>query len=299
MRKKMLFVYNPKSGKGAVRSKLANILEIFTQSGYDVLVHPTTARGDARKTVKRLAEESDIIVCSGGDGTMDQVVMAVMETDPMKTVGYIPSGSTNDFANSLGLPKNMLKCVRGILDEEIYACDVGAFNKKYFVYVAAFGAFTHLAYDTAQNLKNTIGHFAYLTQAGMEVFKLPTYHLHIKADGEEIEGKYTYGMITNSRFVGGIPNITGKAVDMDDGIFEITLVHTPSNPLELTEIFTTLLSKDFLQSPLVEKYKASHIVIRAEEKIDWTLDGEFGGSVMRADIRNLQKALRICVPAQK
>ena len=296
MQKRMLFVYNPKSGKGIMRTKLAPVVEMFTQHGYDVLVHPTTARGDARKTVKRLAEESDIVVCSGGDGTMDQVVMAIMETDPSKTVGYIPSGSTNDFANSLGLPKNMLKCAHGIMDENVYACDIGAFNKSYFCYVAAFGAFTHIAYDTDQNLKNTIGHFAYLTQAGMEVFKLPSYQLKVTADGQEIEGKYTYGMITNSRFVGGIPNITGKAVDMDDGLFEITLVHTPANPLELTEIFTTLLSKDILQSRLVEKYKASHITICAEEKIDWTLDGEFGGSCMRADIRNLHKALRICVP---
>ena len=295
MRKKMLFVYNPKSGKGAMRPKLASIVEMFTQNGYDILVHPTVARGDAGKTVKRLAEECDIVVCSGGDGTMDQVVTAVMETDPSKTVGYIPSGSTNDFANSLGLPKNMLKCAQGIVDENVYACDIGAFNDKYFVYVAAFGAFTHIAYDTDQNLKNTIGHFAYLTQAGMEVFKLPSYQLKIKADDQEREGTYTDGMITNSRFVGGIPNITGKAVDMNDGLFEITLVHTPTNPLELTEIFTTLLSKDILQSSLVEKYKASHITVQAEETIDWTLDGEFGGSCELAEIQNLHKALRICV----
>ena len=296
MQKRMLFIYNPKSGKGAIRPKIAAILELFTQNGYDVLVHPTTASGDARKTVKRMAGESDIVVCSGGDGTMDQVVTAIMETDPSKTVGYIPSGSTNDFANSLGLPKNVLKCAQAILDENVYACDIGGFNDQYFVYVAAFGAFTHIAYDTNQNLKNTIGHFAYLTQAGMEVFKLPSYHLKVRMNDEEIEGEYTYGMITNSRFVGGIANITGKAVDMNDGLFEITLVHTPANPLELTEIFTTLLSKDILQSSLVEKYKASHITVCAEEQIDWTLDGEFGGSCMQAEIRNLHKALRICVP---
>ena len=296
MAKKMLFVYNPKSGKGAVRSKIADILEIFTEGGYDVLVHPTRAPGDAAKTVRKFAEQVDVVVCSGGDGTMDQVVMAVMETDPMKKVGYIPSGSTNDFANSLGLPKNILKSARGIIEGDMYSCDIGAFNKKYFVYVAAFGAFTHIAYDTDQNLKNTIGHFAYLAQAGMEVFKLPRYHIQADADGQLIEGDYTYGMITNSRFVGGIPNITGKAVDMDDGLFEITLVHMPANPLELTEIFTTLLSKDILQSPLVEKYKASRIRISCEEKIDWTLDGEFGGSCKHADIRNLTKKLQIYRP---
>ena len=239
------------------------------------------------------------IVCSGGDGTMDEVVTSLMRTDPVRTIGYIPSGSTNDFANSLGLKKNLLKAAQTILDGNIYLCDIGAFNKKYFVYVAAFGAFTHIAYDTDQNLKNTIGHFAYLTQAGIEVFNLPTYHLKIRADDELIEGSYTYGMVTNSRFVGGIPNITGRAVDMNDGLFEITLVHTPANPLELTEIFTTLLSKDILQSPLVEKYKASRIQIRSEERIDWTLDGEYGGSYMRTDIRNLHKTLRICVPEEK
>ena len=293
MPKKMLFVYNPKSGKGVIRSKLTDILELFTAGGYDVLVHPTAAKGDASETVRRFAGEADLVVCSGGDGTMDEVVTAIMATDPMKRIGYIPSGSTNDFANSLGLPKNLLKAAQTILDGNLYSCDLGTFNRKYFVYVAAFGAFTHIAYDTDQNLKNTIGHFAYLTQAGTEVFKLPNYHLVVHADGKKIEGNYTYGMITNSRFVGGLRNITGKSVEMNDGLFEVTLVHPPANPLELTEIFTVLLSKDMLQSPLVEKYKANRILVRAEERINWTLDGEFGGSYMRTEIRNLQKALHI------
>ena len=271
MRKKVLFIYNPKSGKGAIRSKLSEIVEKFAAGGYDVLIHPTDARGDAARTVRRLGADADLIVCSGGDGTVDEIVTSLMQTDPTLAVGYIPSGSTNDFASSLGIPKNLLKAANTILDGNIYLCDIGSFNKKYFVYVAAFGAFTHIAYDTDQNLKNTLGHFAYLAKAGMEVFNLPTYHLSVRADNEVIEGDYTYGMITNSRFVGGIPNITGKAVDMDDGMFEVTLVHTPANPLELTEIFTTLLSKDFLQSPLVEKYKASRIRIHSTERIDWTL----------------------------
>ena len=296
MQKKLLFVYNPRAGKNAIRSKLTDIVELFTAGGYDIFIHPTLGPGDATATVKQWGEAADLIVCSGGDGTMDEVVSAVMETDPSKKIGYIPSGSTNDFANSLGLSKNLVKAAKDILEGNVYQCDIGAFNKKYFVYVAAFGAFTQIAYETDQNLKNTIGHFAYLTQAGQQVFNLPSYHLHVKADDQLIEGNYTYGMITNSRFVGGIPNITGASVDMNDGLFEVTLVHTPTNPLELTEIFTTLLSKDILQSPLVEKYKASRIVIDAEDSIDWTLDGEFGGSCIRAEIRNLSKAIRICRP---
>ena len=294
MPKKMLLIMNAKAGKGAIKTKIADIVDLFTAGGYDVLVHPTQKRGDSYNTAMRLGKDADIIVCSGGDGTMGQVVSAVMDLDPKKTVGYIPAGSTNDFANSLGLHKNPIKAAECILDGHVYDCDIGSFNEKNFVYVAAFGAFTSIAYDTNQDLKNMLGHFAYLTQAGQQVFNLPNYHIRAKTDDEIIEGNYTYGMITNSHFVGGMRYLTGPAVDMNDGVFEVTLVHTPTNPLEVTGIITSLLSGGTVQSKYVERYKASRITIYADEPLDWTLDGDFGGTFAEADIRNLHKMLHIC-----
>ena len=158
--------------------------------------------------------------------------------------------------------------------------------------MAAFGAFTSIAYETDQNLKHALGHAAYLTKAGVEIFKLPRYNIKVEIDGRKIEGTYTYGMIANARFVGGMPNISGPNVDMADGLFEITLVHVPTNPIDMSEIVTTMLSAH-LESPLVEVYKGSRIVIRSAEKIDWTLDGEFGGSHKRVEITNMNQALRL------
>ena len=292
MDKKMLFVYNARSGRGMIRDKLSDIVNMFTAEGYDVILHPTQARKDATETILRFAGDVDLVVCAGGDGTIDEAVEAVMETDKEILMGYIPTGSTNDFANSLGIARNPLQAARDILEGEPYYCDVGEFNSQYFVYVAAFGAFTSISYETDQNMKNIFGHLAYLSQAGPQVFSLPKYEVSVEIDGKKIQGIYTYGMITNARYVAGIKNITGPAVDMDDGLFEITLIHTPANPLETSEILSSLLIRN-IHSPLVEVYKGSHIVLHTNEKIKWTLDGEYGGSYKRTVIRNRQQSLKI------
>ena len=292
VRKRMLFVYNPRSGRGMIREKLSDILNLYTAAGYDVIVHPTQSRGDAVKAVKSLADLVDVVVCSGGDGTMDEVVRAIMNTDPMKPIGYIPTGSTNDFANSLGISRNPMKAAEDILDGRLYSCDVGELNSQYFVYVAAFGAFTKISYETDQTMKNIFGHLAYLAQAGPQVFNLPSYHVDCRIDDEKVSGEYTYGMITNARYVAGIKNITGPAVDMNDGLFEITLIHTPSNPIEVSEILSSLMLRN-VTSPRVEIYKGSRISLKTDEKIDWTLDGEFGGSYKRVVVNNLHKKMRI------
>ena len=293
--KKMLFIYNPKSGKTTIRQRLTDIISLFTAGGYDVLAHPTQSRGDATQTVRRFCHDVDLVVCSGGDGTLDEVVTALMEESPESELGYIPSGSTNDFANSLGLSRNLVRAAQDILDGKTYRCDVGKFNSAFFVYVAAFGVFTDVAYKTDQDLKNTFGHLAYLAQAGPQFLHIPSYHLRGEIDGTPVSGNYTYGMITNSRFVGGMKNITGPAVDMDDGIFEVTLVHVPANPIELSEILATLLSRNS-QSPLVETYKASRVNLRFDAATEWTLDGEYGGSHEQVEIQNLHRALHLYLP---
>ncbi len=292
MNKRLLFVYNPRSGRGMISQHLVEIIDIFTKGGYDVIAHPTQAAGDAEEIVKRYSSEVDSVVCSGGDGTLDEVINGVMKTSPSIAVGYIPAGSTNDFANSLSIPKDMIEAAQDIVAGDIYQCDVGAFNEGYFSYVAAFGMFTNVSYETDQTLKNVIGHLAYVLEAGKQVFNVPSYHLMVTADGRRIEGNYAYGMITNSRLVGGMRNITGKEVDMNDGLFEVTLVHTPTNLIDINEIIQSLLNVNE-KSRLVEKFKARRITIESAENIAWTLDGEFGNSHNFVIIENRHRELHL------
>lgn len=292
MRKRMLFIYNPLSGKGLIKNSLSDIISTFTEAGYDVICHPTSSRGDGQRTVEELGDRAEVIVVSGGDGTLDEIVTGMMNSGFSIPVGYIPSGSTNDFAASLGISKDMVTAAEDITLGDLYQCDVGAFNSTYFVYVAAFGMFTHVSYETDQTMKNTFGRLAYLMEAGKEVFNVPSYHIRLDVDGQVSEGNYIYGMITNARSVGGIRGITGNAVDMNDGLFEVTMVRTPLNPLDLSEIISTLLSGDG-HSALVETYKAKKVILEPMEEIDWTLDGEFGDKHKTVVIENKHKVLNL------
>ncbi len=292
MRRKLLFVFNLKSGKGLIRTRLADILDLFTRSGYEVTAHSTQSAEDAAECVRRYASEMDLLVCGGGDGTLDVVVKALMETRPELPVGYIPCGSTNDFGTSIGISKNLLEAAQDIIGGTIFPCDVGLFNNTAFVYVAAFGMFTNVSYETDQNLKNTLGHIAYLLEAGKQLFNIPSCHVRADIDGKVIEGNFAYGMITNARSVGGIKNITGSHVDLSDGLFEVTLVHTPVNALEMSEIISALLTGTESSSQ-VKKFKAKRIVIESAAPVRWTLDGEYGDSHKKVVIENKQRVLRL------
>ena len=295
MRKKMLFLYNPISGKGLVKSRLSEILDIFTRAGYDVTVRPTQGRGDAAEYARLYAdhEETDCIVCSGGDGTLDEVVTGVMNAERRDIpVGYIPSGSTNDFAGSIGIPTNLTEAASRIADGKVFPCDVGQFNDDCFIYVAAFGMFTDVSYGTDQNLKNALGHAAYLIEASKKLFDMPHHHMRIEAEGKVIEGNFTYGMITNAKSVGGIKGITGGGIDLSDGVFEVTLVRQPVQLADLSEILTTLVTED-ASSEMVIRFKSGHIVIESQEEIAWTLDGEYGGTHSRVVICNRHRELQL------
>lgn len=292
MNKKLLFIYNPRSGKGKIRSKLVDILDVFTKAGFDTIVHPTQSAGDAGQVIERLAGSVDRVICSGGDGTLDEVASAVMRMGQEIPVGYIPSGSTNDFAHSLNIPKNLVKAARSAAVGEVTSCDIGSLNGEIFVYVAAFGLFTDVAYKTNQTLKNVLGYFAYLLEAGKRIFKIPKYKVRAEADGRVIEDTFSYGMITNARSVGGIKNITGKHVDMRDGLLEVMLVHTPRNPIEFSEILTALLSGKGEKSKYVECFKASELHLTMNREVEWTLDGEYGGAHREVEIRALHNQLK-------
>lgn len=293
-KKKLLFIFNPRAGKGQIRSKLFDIIDIFVKDGYEVIAHPTQRAQDGYIKTKELAPEVNLVVCSGGDGTLDEVVNGLMEVEAQVPLGYIPAGSTNDFANSLKISKNMIQAARDIVEGQLFACDVGVFNKRNFVYIAAFGLFTDVSYETDQNLKNVLGHLAYLLEGTKRIFNVPTYWLKVNCNDEVLEGEYIYGMITNSRSVGGFKNIIGPGVELNDGLFEVTLIRKPKNPIELNEIIASLVTAED-KTDLIDNFKTDWIQIESRQEIAWTLDGEYGGEHSFARIENKKHALDLLI----
>lgn len=298
MSKRMLFVYNPKAGKGKITASLSDILDIFCRSEYEILVHATQYPRDAYEKVKKYIHEVDLVVCCGGDGTLDEVVTAVMELESEIPVGYIPAGSTNDFANSLFMPKNMLTVANMIMQEKSYRCDVGKFNNHTFAYVAAFGLFTDVSYATNQDLKNIFGHAAYVLEGAKRLFDIKHYYMKIESEELMTEGDFILGMITNSRSVGGFKHLTGKNIDMNDGLFEVTLIKQPKNPIELNEIITALLTQED-HTDMIYSFKTKKIKITSWDDVSWTLDGEFGGQDKEVLIENKYQALNLYLVSTK
>lgn len=290
MEKRLLFIYNPKSGTGKIRQQLSDIIDLFNKDGYEVLIHATQERMDAARMAEKYAGKVEVIVCSGGDGTLDEVVTGIMRSGIQTPVGYIPAGSTNDFAASLFLPKGMLECARSILSGSHYHCDLGKFNDRTFTYVAAFGLFSDVSYDTPQDLKNILGHMAYFLKGAQQLLDIRSFHLRVKSEEISTEADFIYGMVTNSRSVGGFKNLTGKNVDMDDGLFEVTLIRMPKNILELNEILTALSQQED-NTDMIYSFKTRKITFYSELPVAWSLDGEEGGSCREAVIENLKQAL--------
>lgn len=290
MKKKLFFVFNPHAGKAMIRSKLLDVVDVFVKGGFDVQVHPTQERKDAAIQVQRACEWADLIVCCGGDGTMDEAVKGLMSAERKVPIGYIPAGSTNDFASSLQISRDMIVAAQQIVDGEVRYVDIGTFNEEYFVYVAAFGVFTEVSYATDQQLKNTMGYLAYVLQGAKEIFDIKSYTMKFTSDVETYEGEFIYGMVTNSKSVGGMKNLTGKNVELNDGYFEVTLIHTPKNPLELAEVVGCLMSQEDT-SNLIDTFKTRTLTVESDEAVSWTLDGEFGGSVKQLVIENHKQAL--------
>ena len=294
----MLFVFNPKAGKGKIKTHLLDIVDIFSSHDYEIIIRSTQAPRDAYEKAKEYANSVDMIVCSGGDGTLDEVVTGIMEAESSVPIGYIPAGSTNDFANSLFMPKNMTKVAEMIMEEELYHCDIGRFNQKTFAYVAAFGLFTDVSYETDQDLKNVLGHVAYVLEGVKRLFDIKSYHMKVTSDEVQAEDDFIVGMITNSRSVGGFKNLTGKNVDMNDGLFEVTLIAHPKNPLQLQEIITApVMAED--NTDRIYSFKTKKLTIESDEEVPWTLDGEFGGDHSYVDIENRHKALNLYLKSPK
>ncbi len=285
MDKKMLFIYNPRAGKAQIRNKLADILDTFAKGGYEITVYPTQAAGEAKDIVARREEDYDLVACSGGDGTLDEVVTGMLESGFRTPIGYIPAGSTNDFAGSLKLHKNMHMAAETIVNGRDFPCDVGTFNDDVFVYIAAFGLFTEVSYETDQDMKNLLGHMAYLLEGMRRLPNYRSYPMRVSYDDVTFEDDFIFGMITNSVSVGGFKNITGRKVKLDDGKFEVTLIKRPKNPIELNNIMVSLLNRD-IDTNAMYCFRTSKLTLKAKEDVPWTLDGENGGIHNKVVIEN-------------
>ncbi len=296
-RAKILFIYNPRAGKSQIKAHLSDILDVFAKAGHEVTVYPTQGVHDAVRAAERKARRYDWVVCSGGDGTLDEVVTGIMHSSKEVPVGYIPAGSTNDFAKSLGLPKNMVQAAEAIVDGELFRCDIGSFNEGTFVYIAAFGLFTDVSYETKQEYKNVLGHMAYLLEGMKRLPSVRSFRAKVTAENVEIEDDFIFGMITNSMSVGGFKRITGKNVELNDGLFEVTLIKRPNNAMELNQILADLVNADFNTSQMY-CFKTASLHVESEEEIPWTLDGEFGGKHQSVEIVNRKEALQIWIPRE-
>lgn len=292
--KKMLFIYNPNAGTGVLKPKLSEVLDIFTKGGYEVTVYPTQKYQDGVEKIKSCPRGYDLIVCSGGDGTLDEVVTGMRIRGYDAPLGYIPAGTTNDFAASLGIPKDIISAAETAVNGVPFPCDVGRFNDDYFIYIAAFGLFTDVSYETKQSMKNILGHLAYVLEGTKRIFNIPSYKIRVIHDGEEIEDEFIYGMVTNSRSVGGFKGIIGPDVVFDDGEFEVTLIRTPKNPMELNDLLGAIMLKQ-INPERMYSFKSGSIQFESMEPIPWTLDGEYGGTHDEVLVRNERRAFEIMV----
>lgn len=288
----MLFIMNPFAGVKRANRHLTDILLMFTQAGYEVTTHMTLGRGDAAVVAREKGKDVDLVVCCGGDGTLNETITGLLSAGADTPIGYIPAGSTNDFASSLKLPTNILKAAQEIVEGEPVSYDVGRFGDRYFSYVASFGAFTKSSYATPQNIKNALGHTAYVLSGITELSQIRNEHVKMEIDGQVVEGDFLFGAICNSTSVGGILTLDPKQVDMGDGLFEILLVRAPENLAEIHECIQALQSQRYNCAMLTFR-SARRVRIFADPDMPWTLDGEKEDGHETVEVENLHHAIRL------
>lgn len=299
MKKKLLFIYNPHSGKGKIKNKLSDLVESFVLAEYEVTIYSTRAKGDATNLVIECCKDTnyDVVACSGGDGTLNEVIGGIMALEKRPRVGYIPSGTTNDFATSLKIYKDMNRAAETIVHGKRFLCDIGAINDRFFTYVVGFGAFTEVSYETTQAAKNTLGRLAYILEGARRLTSLKSYHIRIEYDGHVVEDDFIYGMISNSESVGGFKLMGNRDVSLDDGLFELFMIRMPKNLLELQMIINSLLVEKE-NDKFIFTASAREVTIHSNESIGLSVDGEYGGSYEHIHITNHQHAVEFLIPEE-
>ena len=290
--KKLLFIMNPLSGQKRASRYLPEILQMFNQAGYEVTVYITSGHGDATLAVQRQGLDKDLIVCCGGDGTLNETITGLLRSGADIPLGYIPAGTTNDFASSLKLSTNVLQATRDILLGEPVAYDMGRFGERYFSYVASFGAFTKSSYIVPQNVKNALGHAAYVLGGISELSQIRNEHLKLEIDGQMVEDDFLFGAICNSTSIGGVLTLDPKKVDMTDGYMEVLLVRAARNLTEVAECISAVQAQTY-NCAMITFRSAKTVKITADPGMNWTLDGEKEDGHAEVTVENLHHAVRI------
>lgn len=292
MEKKLLFIVNPRAGKTKSAAPLFDAVTTFCQGGYLVKVALTQGPGDATRFAAEWGGDYDMVVCAGGDGTLNETLAGLMQLEKRPTVGYLPHGSTNDFAASLHLPSVVAEAARIVVEGSPQALDLGVHNGRYFSYVASFGAFTRASYSAPQAAKNALGHLAYILEGLGDLDSLRPYRCRIEADGEVYEGDYIFGAVCNSTSLGGLMKLDPNHVKMDDGKFELLLLRMPKNAVELSTLITSLTKMEYNAPGIIFRH-VEHVTLTTEDIIPWSLDGEYAASQPRVDIHCLPHAIEL------
>ncbi len=296
MNKKLLLIVNPCSGRAKMRTELLRVVETLSNGGYTVTVYPTKARGDATDCVCALREdEYDRIVVCGGDGTLNEVITGLMQSKLHITLGYIPSGTLNEWSSGLGIAKSIPKAAKDITTGKKIQLDMGRFGDRYFAYTASFGAFTDASYSAPQDIKNVLGQAAYFFEGIKSLGNIKPVHLKFKTKEREIEGDFLFGAVSNSMSVGAIVKFDESVVKLNDGQFEVLLIKNPDNILKLQPIIDGILKRDFAKEG-IEFFTANSVTVTGGDGLSWTLDGEYAKGEEEIVISNLHNAIELIVP---
>lgn len=294
IQKKLLLVVNPTAGRMKAVRNIGKIKKILSDGGYIVSVHITSARAEATRLLAAAAGDYDVVGCCGGDGTLNEVISGVLLSGKDVPIGYIPSGTTNDLAKSLGLSNSIFKAALNLVTGEPYFEDIGEFQNRYFTYVASFGAFTRVSYETPQKKKNLFGHAAYLMGGLRSIGDIKPFKVKVTYDGESEEGEYIFGAVTNSTSVGGVMRLSDNQVDLRDGKFEVMLVRKPET-MQIGQLIDEAVNRHY-DGKLISLHHASKIRFQSETALAWTLDGEKGGKYTDCEAVNLHHAVRLILP---
>ncbi len=290
--KKLLLIVNPNAGKKQIREKLTDVISLFNRASYQTEVYMTSARADAVAAVKRFGADKDLIVAAGGDGTYNEVIRGLVSAELSIPLGYLPAGSTNDFAASIGLSSDPLIAASSIISGTPHSYDVGKFGDTYFSYIASFGAFTRASYATSQDLKNTLGHLAYILEGIKEISQIQPRRMRFDIDGQVIEDDFLFAGICNSKSIAGVLTLDSDRVDMSDGRFEILLVRSPKTLGDLKTCISALRYSDF-STYNVRLYHASRVSVKTNPNLSWSLDGEEAAGAPEILIENLHNRITL------
>lgn len=295
MERRAVIILNPVAGKKKGKTMLFDVCSMLSELSFEPLVYLTKGRGDATEAAKRFADECDLMVVVGGDGTLNETISGLIGCEKKPPLCYLATGTTNDFATTLGIPKDLEETALAVREASLFPVDVGRFDERYFTYIASFGIFTKASYSADQTAKNLLGHFAYVLEGAKEITDLgKAYRVRVNCDGQTIEGEYIFGSVTNTTMMGGLFPLPPQRVSLNDGLFEVMLVRAPKNLNDVAKDYSMMKNGTFDGEHIVF-LQGRDVTIESEEEIAWCTDGEFAGNRCAVRCENLHRAVEVYV----